>query len=105
MACARSLSTRPVLDKPRALPEHESRMNAKRRQRHLRAALGRRRPRVSRIRPGAPPGTLVAVEAAQAPVIHVIVFGRDGCQEQAVATIDDALARIVPGAVSWINVD
>jgi magnesium transporter len=52
-----------------------------------------------------PPGTLVAVEAAQAPVIHVIVFGRDGCQEQAVATIDDALARVVPGAVSWINVD
>ena len=80
-------------------------MNSKRRQRHVRATLGRRRPRVSRIRPGAPPGTLMAVEAAQAPVIHVIVFGRDGFDEAHPATVDEALARVVPGSVTWINVD
>jgi magnesium transporter len=80
-------------------------MTWRRRQQHLRAALGRRRARVSRIRPGAPPGTLAAAEAGQPPVIQVMVFGRDGCTEERVDTIDAALARVVPGVVSWINVD
>ena len=80
-------------------------MDWKRRQQYLRAALGVRRPRVSRIRPGAPPGTLVAVESSGPPVIEVRTFGRAGLEEQRVATIDEALARLVPGAVTWINID
>jgi magnesium transporter len=80
-------------------------MSWTRRQRHLRAALGLRRPRISRVRPGAPPGTLAAAEAAQAPVVQVIVFGRDGFEETAVGGIEAALARVQPGVVSWINVD
>jgi magnesium transporter len=80
-------------------------MRWKRRQRHLRAALGLRRPRVFRIRPGAPPGTLTAVESAQPPTFQVMVFGRDGVEDQRVDTLEAALAHVVPGVVSWINVD
>jgi magnesium transporter len=80
-------------------------MNWRRRQQHLRAALGVRRPRVSRIRPGALPGTLVAMESAGPPVIDVIVFDRDRVEEGRVETIDAALARLAPGAVTWINID
>jgi magnesium transporter len=80
-------------------------MTLKRRQRHLRAALGLRRPRISRIRPGTPPGTLTAAEAAQAPTFQVMTFGREGCKEERVETIDAALARVIPGVVTWINVD
>ena len=76
-----------------------------RRQQHRRAALGVRRPRVSRIRPGTPPGTLVAAESAQPPVIHVMSFARESFVEEQVDTIDAALARRVPGTVTWINVD
>jgi len=76
-----------------------------RRRQHLRAALGVRRPRVSRIRPGTPPGTLVAAESAQPPVIHVMGFGPSGVIEEQAASIDAALARLVPGGVTWINVD
>ena len=79
-------------------------MNLKRRQQHLRAALGVRR-RVSRIRPGAPPGTLTALESAQPPVIDVLVFDRQHVEEERVATVDAALARLGGGAVTWINVD
>ncbi|HEU4369750.1 MAG TPA: magnesium/cobalt transporter CorA [Methylomirabilota bacterium] len=80
-------------------------MNWKRRQRHLPAALRRRRSPVSRIRPGAPPGTLVAAESGQPPVVQVMVFGRDGFEEARADTIDAALDRVVPGVVTWINVD
>jgi magnesium transporter len=80
-------------------------MTSTRHRQHLRAALGVRRPRVSRIRPGTPPGTLVAAESAQPPVIHVMRFERGGLAEDRVATIDAALARLLPGAVTWINID
>jgi magnesium transporter len=76
-----------------------------RRQQHLRAALGVRRPRVSRIRPGAPPGTLVAAESAHPPVIGVMSFDRERVSEERVDTIDGALDRLSPGTVTWINVD
>ena len=79
-------------------------MDWKRRQQHLRAALGVRR-RVSRIRPGAPPGTLTPLESAQPPVIDVIVFDRGHVKEQRVATVDAALARLGGGAITWINID
>jgi magnesium transporter len=80
-------------------------MRGTHRQQHLRAALGVRRPRVSRIRPGMPPGTLVAAESAQLPVIQVMSFSREAVQEDRVETIDAALARLAPGAVTWINID
>jgi magnesium transporter len=80
-------------------------MNWTRRQQHLRAALGVRRPRVARIRPGAPPGTLVAAESAQPPVVDVMSFGRDGVEAGPVPSIDAALARLAPGSVTWINID
>jgi magnesium transporter len=76
-----------------------------RRQQHLRAALGARRPRISRIRPGALPGTLVAAGKAQPPVIHVMSFDRERLAEERVDTIDAALARLAPGTVTWIDID
>jgi magnesium transporter len=80
-------------------------MERKRRQHHLRAALGVRRHRMLRIRPGTAPGTLVAGESAEPPVIHVTSFGPDGHAEARVDTIDAALTRLGPGAVTWINVE
>ncbi len=80
-------------------------MRGTRRQQHVRAALGVRRPGVARIRPGSPPGTLVAAESAQPPVISVMSFARDSLAEERVDTIDAALARLAPGTVTWINVD
>jgi magnesium transporter len=47
----------------------------------------------------------VAADAAQPPVIHVIRFGHAGVEETRVETIDDALARLAPDSVTWINVD
>jgi magnesium transporter len=80
-------------------------MNWKRRQSPRRATLGVRRPRVSRIRPGSPPGTLVAAESAEPPVIEATTISRDRVAHERVATIDAALARMTPGEVIWINVD
>jgi len=76
-----------------------------RRQQPTRAALVGRRPRVGRIRPGALPGTLDAVESAESPVIHVMRFNHESVQEERVTTIDAALAGLMPGAVTWINID
>ena len=81
------------------------RMDWNRRQRHLRAALRVRRPRVARIRPGSLPGTLAPVDKAEPPTITVITFNRESVQERRVESIDGALAAITPGAVTWINVD
>jgi magnesium transporter len=80
-------------------------MLSRRRQQHLRAVLGPRRTRVSRIRPGTPPGTLVATESAQPPVVGVVRFDRNGVEDERVPTIDAALARLGLGGVTWINVD
>ena len=80
-------------------------MNWKRRQSPRRATLGVLRPRVSRIRPGSPPGTLVAAESAEPPVIEATTISRDRVAHERVATIDAALARMTPGEVIWINVD
>jgi magnesium transporter len=80
-------------------------MSLTRRQQHLRAALGVRRPRATRIRPGAPPGTLVAAESAAPAVISVMSLGPGAIEWERVPTIDAALARLTPGTVTWINVD
>ncbi|RPH81905.1 MAG: hypothetical protein EHM88_10570, partial [Candidatus Rokuibacteriota bacterium] len=104
-SCPVGLYHRRRLDKAPRLPEHETRMTWTRRRQHPRVALGARRPRVSRIQPGAPPGTLVAAVSAQPPVIHVMSFDRSGIGEDRVDTIDAALARLRTGIVTWINVD
>ena len=66
---------------------------------------GRHRPRTVRIRPGTPPGTLAASEAAEPPKLETLVFSRDGGRRQPADSIDDALGRAVPGAVTWLNID
>jgi magnesium transporter len=76
----------------------------KRRERHLRAALATRRRRTG-TRPGTPPGTLVGAETAVAPVLSVIAFTRTDLSEARDLSLAQALARVSPGQVTWINVD
>jgi magnesium transporter len=74
------------------------------RRRRVRAMLGPRRRRV-RMRPGALPGTLVGVESAEQPTISVIAFNRDTVTERTGVTVDEALALVAVGGLTWINVD
>jgi magnesium transporter len=74
------------------------------RRRRVRAMLGPRRRRV-RMRPGALPGTLVGVESAEKPTISVIAFNRDTVTERTGVTVDEALALVAVGGLTWINVD
>src|SRR5688572_7114906 len=74
------------------------------RRRRVRAMLGPRRRRV-RMRPGALPGTLVGVESAEKPAISVIAFNRDTVTERTGVTVDEALALVAVGGLTWINVD
>ena len=76
-----------------------------RRKRPLGAALGPRRRRVARIGPGTPPGTLVPAESPSPTRISVLTWTRAGATFEEVPTVDAALARITPGAITWINVD
>ena len=73
--------------------------------RRLSAGLGTRRSRVARVRPGAPPGTLVAAGAPTPARISVLAYNREGATERPDVGVDDALAAVVPGGVTWINVD
>jgi magnesium transporter len=67
------------------------------------ARAWKRRPR---IRPGTMPGTLVPHEDARAPArLAVMRFSRDALDEREVASVDEAVAAVVPGGVTWINVD
>ena len=75
------------------------------RRRRVRALLGTRRRRVARMRPGAMPGTLVRPDSAEKPTISVIAFSRDAVTERTAITVDEALALVVPGGLTWINVD
>jgi magnesium transporter len=75
------------------------------RRRRVNAMLGQRRRRVLRVRPGALPGTLVGLESAEKPTITVIAFNRDTVTERTGVTVDEALALVVPGGLTWINVD
>jgi magnesium transporter len=76
-----------------------------RRARRPGAAAGPHRRRVARVHPGAPPGTLVAVEAAPPTRITVLSWTRAAATFEEVADADAALARVAPGALTWINVD
>jgi magnesium transporter len=75
------------------------------RRRRVRAMLGTRRRRVARMRPGALPGTLLRHEAAEKPTISVIAFGRETVTERTGVTVEEALALVAPGGLTWINVD
>ena len=79
-------------------------MGRKQRQQQIRALLPRRG-RTARIQPGLPPGTLVKGTSAEMPTIDVTTFDRTRAETQKVATIDEALARLGQGGVTWINVD
>ena len=79
-------------------------MGRKQRQQQLRTLLPRRG-RTARIQPGVLPGTLVASTAAEMPTIDVTTFDRGKADTQKVATIDEALAKLGQGGVTWINVD
>ena len=76
-----------------------------RRKRRPGAAPGPRRRRVPRVTPGTPPGTLVAAESASPVRLGVLTWTRTTAAFEEVPTIDAALARLTPGAITWINVD
>jgi magnesium transporter len=71
----------------------------------LSAALGPRRRRVARVRPGTPPGTLLPAESASPTRISVLTWTPTSATFEEVPNVDAALARIAPGAITWINVD
>jgi magnesium transporter len=76
-----------------------------RRTRRLSAGLGTRRQRVARVKPGTPPGTLVAAGTPAPARISVLAYNREGSTERRDVTIDDALTAAAPAGVTWINVD
>src|SRR2546421_9004960 len=73
--------------------------------RRLSAGLGTRRSRVARVRPGTPPGTLIAAGVPTPARISVLAYNREGATERRDVTVDDALVLTAPGGVTWINVD
>src|SRR5438445_12226233 len=73
--------------------------------RRLSAGLGTRRHRVARVRPGTQLGTLVAAGTPAPARVSVIAYNREGATERRDVTIDDGLAALAPGGVTWINVD
>jgi magnesium transporter len=73
--------------------------------RRLSAGLGTRRHRVARVRPGTPPGTLAATGTPAPARISVIAYHHDGATERNDVSLDEALACVMPGGVTWINVD
>jgi magnesium transporter len=76
-----------------------------RRTRILNAALNPRRRRVARVRPGTPPGTLVAAESASPTRLSILTWTRTSATYEEVPNVDAALSKITPGAITWINVD
>jgi magnesium transporter len=76
-----------------------------RRKRLLAAPLGARSRRVARVAPGTPPGTLVPAESAGPTRISTLTWTRADATFTDDPSIDATLARVVPGAVTWINVD
>lgn len=76
-----------------------------RRKRTLSATPGPRRRRIARVTPGTPPGTLAPPDSAAPARISVLTWTRDGATFRDAAGIDAALAGVLPGAITWINVD
>jgi magnesium transporter len=69
------------------------------------SAFGGRHRRVTRVRPGTPPGTLLPDDTAAPSKISVLTWTRAAASYEDVPNVDVALARIAPSAVTWINVD
>ena len=69
------------------------------------SAFGGRHRRVARVRPGTPPGTLLPDDTAAPGKISVLTWTRAAASYEQVPNVDEALARIAPGAVTWIDVD
>src|SRR5258708_3081705 len=82
------------MEPPRAWPVP---MAVDRLKRRLSAGLGTRRSRVARVRPGTPPGTLVAAGAPTPARISVLAYNREGATERPDAGVDDALPAAAPG--------
>jgi magnesium transporter len=74
-----------------------------RRKRLLSAGLGQRRGRLARL--PTPPGAPLKTEAPGPVRISVMTWSRVAVAEERVATVDEALAKLAPGGVTWINVD
>jgi magnesium transporter len=64
-----------------------------------------RRRRLARIHPGTLPGTLPPSEAPSPVVIRVVHFDGGTARESQPPSIDEALRDVVPGGVTWIDVD
>ena len=95
-----------LLDKPLQVSEHDSVTRDDRRlKRRLSDSLGARRPRVSRVKPGSLPGTLVVAGVPVPARVSVLAYNREGATERRDVGIDDALATPAPDGVTWINVD
>jgi magnesium transporter len=69
------------------------------------AGLGTRRHRAAHMKPGTPPGTLVAAGTPTPARISVLAYNREGATERRDVTLDEALAAVATGGVTWINVD
>src|SRR5262245_55062764 len=94
-----------MLDNQRRLPEHGSMPDDGRLKRRLSAGLGTRRHRLTRVKPGTPPGTLVVAGTPTPARISVLAYNHEGATERRDVGIEDALAVTAPGGVTWINVD
>src|SRR5687767_13141494 len=75
------------------------------RRKRMLSTLGARRRRVTRVRPGTPPGTLVASDTPAPSRVSVLTWTRTTASYEEVPSVDVALAKITPGAITWINVD
>jgi magnesium transporter len=75
------------------------------RRKRLLSTLGARRRRVARVRPGTPPGTLVAAESPAPSRVSVLTWTRATAAYEEVPAVDAALAKVTPGVFTWINVD
>src|SRR5438093_1351236 len=93
------------LDNQRSVSEHGSMPDDARLTRRLSAGLGTRRRRGAHVRPGTPPGTLIAAGVPTPARISVLAYNREGATERRDVTVDDALVLTAPGGVTWINVD
>jgi magnesium transporter len=72
-----------------------------------RKLLGLRRPRLSRVRPGAAPGTLVAPESHQGQPVRIsrITFSPDEMREVEAKTVEECFDLPAQPGVVWINVE
>src|SRR5688572_10873869 len=75
------------------------------RRKRMLSTLGARRRRLMRVRPGTPPGTLVASDTPAPSRVSVLTWTRTTASYEEVPSVDVALAKITPGAITWINVD